>query len=138
MEQSILKSTKQVLHIAPDDPSFDLDVMTHINSAFSTLSDLGLGPVGGFVIEDDTANWSDFVADTEKIQQSRIKTFVFLHTRLLFDPPSAGYLLDAANKQLEEALVRLSINRENKDWVDPNPPAPTYVDPFLVDPASWG
>ena len=55
MEQSILKSTKKILGIAEDYTVFDLDIITHINSAFSTLTQLGVGPVEGFIIEDDTA-----------------------------------------------------------------------------------
>ena len=47
MENSILLSTKKVLNVSPDDPSFDMDILTFINSAFSTLHDLGVGPVGG-------------------------------------------------------------------------------------------
>ena len=55
MEDSILKSTKKILGISPDDDSFDLDVITHINSAFSVLTDLGIGPDTGFAIADDSA-----------------------------------------------------------------------------------
>ena len=44
MEQSILKSTKNILGIADDYDVFDLQIMTHINSAFSTLTQLGVGP----------------------------------------------------------------------------------------------
>lgn len=120
MEQSILKSTKKVLQISPDDDSFDLDVITHINSAFSTLTDLGVGPAEGFTIEDENPEWDDFVPVGEKTQHSRVKTFVFLHTRLAFDMPTASYMLAAAQKQLEEVTWRLNVNREGADWVDPD------------------
>ncbi len=44
MEQSILTSTKKILGIAEDYIVFDLDIMTYINAAFSTLTQLGIGP----------------------------------------------------------------------------------------------
>lgn len=123
MEQSILKSTKKVLQIGDDDTAFDLDIITHINSAFSTLNDLGLGEEPGFAIEDDTAEWGDFLSvEDNLVQLNRVKTFVFLHTRLLFDPPTVGFMMDAAQKQLDECLWRLSAKRESVDWTDPDPP----------------
>lgn len=126
MEQSILTSTKKVLHIGPDDDSFDLDVMTHINSAFSTLNDIGVGPELGFAIEDDSATWEDFLPAAEgRVQQNQIKTFVLLHTRLAFDPPGSSFLLEAAQKQLQEVTSRISMRRENNEWIDPDPPRTT-------------
>jgi hypothetical protein len=52
---------------------------------------------------------------------NRIKTFVYLSCRLLFDPPTTPFALTAAEKQLEELTWRLSVNREGDEWVDPNP-----------------
>jgi hypothetical protein len=125
MEQSILTSTKKVLQIGDDDESFDLDIMTHINSAFSTLHDLGVGPEEGFVIEDADLEWTDFLPDEEdKMQLNRVRTFVFLHCRLLFDPPATTFHLAAAQEQLNEVTWRISVNREGEEWVDPNPPIP--------------
>lgn len=131
MEQSILKSTKKVLQIGDDDDSFDLDIITHINSAFSTLQDLGVGPEEGFIIEDDESEWSDFLPDEEdKMQLSRVRTFVFLHSRLLFDPPATTFHLNAAQEQLSEATWRISVNREGEAWVDPDPPILVSDDEF--------
>jgi hypothetical protein len=133
MEQSILKSTKKVLGVGDDDPSFDLDIITHINSAFSTLNDLGVGPEAGFVIEDDSTEWEEFYPNEDdpaklKVQLSKVKTAVFLRVRLIFDPPTTSFLLEAMQKQLGEAEWRLNVNRETTEWVDPDP-----ADVLLVD-----
>lgn len=129
MEQSILRSTKKGLHISPDDNSFDLDVVTQINSAFSTLNDIGVGPAIGFVVEDDTPTWNDFLPGTEhKVQQNQVKTFVLLTVRLAFDPPSAAYLLDAMQRQLAEVTSRISMRRESVEWAAPIPPGVLVVD----------
>jgi hypothetical protein len=135
MEQSILKSTKKVLQIAPDDTSFDLDILTHINSAFSDLNDIGVGPEDGFVIEDEAPEWGAFVADEEKVRQSRVKTYVYLKVRLLFDPPATTYHLSAAQEQLKEAEWRLNVGQEAENWVDPDPPTTVEEDdePVLYD-----
>lgn len=121
MEQSILTSTKEMLDIGPDDPSFDLPVMTHINSAFSTLHQLGVGPTDPFEIEDAEPEWSAFVVQPG-VSISMVKTYIWAKVKLAFDPPQTSYLLTATEKQVEQAEGRLNIARESTEWVDPDPP----------------
>jgi hypothetical protein len=120
METSILTSTKKILGIAQDYTVFDLDVITHINTAFSTLTQLGVGPVEGFMIEDETAVWTDFIA--EDFQYNSVKTYVYLRTRQLFDPPSTSYLISAFNDQIKELEWRLNSHREETQWTPPPVP----------------
>jgi hypothetical protein len=124
MEQSILKSVKQAVGVSPDDPSFDIDLIMHINAEFSILNDLGVGAPGGFIIEDDTTEWLAYFpedADPIKLQVmlSKVKSAVILRTRLLFDPPTQGFMLTSMQEQLKEMEWRLNANREDMDWVDP-------------------
>src|SRR3954447_17475451 len=125
MEMSILNSTKKILGIAEDYTVFDLDIITHINSAFSTLTQLGVGPAEGFMIEDDTAVWSDFIATD--LQYNSVKSYVFLRVRQLFDPPTTSYLISAVEKQIQELEWRLNSHREESAWVDPDP-QPIYIE----------
>jgi hypothetical protein len=119
MEQSILISTKKILGIAEDYTAFDLDVITHINSAFSTLTQLGVGPAVGFMIDDASAVWTDFIEND--LQYNSVKSYVFLRTRQLFDPPTTSYLISAVERQISELEWRLNVHREELEWVDPNP-----------------
>ncbi len=115
MDQSILTSTKKVLGLDVSYTAFDEDIMMHINSAFGTLNQLGVGLVAGYSIEDDTANWTDYIADGPML--SVIKTYVYLRVRMLFDPPTTSYLLAAMQTQLDELTWRISTMREDADWV---------------------
>jgi hypothetical protein len=128
MEQSILKSTKNVLGLAADYTVFDLAVITHINSAFSTLTQLGVGPIEGFMIEDDKAVWDDFIILSDDPSYNSVKSYIYLKTRLLFDPPTTSFHLEAMNRQIEEMEWRLNANREEVEWVDPNPPSTIVVE----------
>lgn len=110
MEESILKSVKKILGIDNSYTAFDFDIITHINTAFLTLTQLGIGPIEGFMITDDTAIWSDFIGDD--IQFNPVKSYIVLKTRTLFDPPSSSYLMDAINGQLSEMEWRLSVHRD--------------------------
>jgi len=120
MEQSILKSTKKILGIAADYTVFDPDIVTHINTAFFNLTQLGVGPIGGFVIEDENAVWADFFADdaeADKLQS--IKSYIYLKVRALFDPPTTSYLIEAVNNQITELEWRLNVAREETGYIDP-------------------
>jgi hypothetical protein len=119
MEESILKSTKKILGIHEDYTEFDLDIMTHINSAFSTLTQLGVGPVDGFAIEDDTVVWSAFVEDLKT--KNSVKTYVYLKVRMLFDPPTLSYVITALENQIRELEWRMNVDREQTEWADPMP-----------------
>lgn len=122
METSILTSTKKTLGLAENYAAFDLDIITFINTAFSTLTDLGVGPAEGFMIEDETVKWEDYIGDAAKVDQlNHVKTYIFLRVRLLFDPPTTSYLIGAFEKQLEELEWRLNVKRETTEWTDPDP-----------------
>lgn len=120
MEQSILTSTKKILNIAPGDDSFDLDVITHINSAFGIINQLGVGPEEGYYIVDDAGTWADLGLDTP--MESLVKTIVHLRCKLLFDPPATSFVLSALQEQITEHEVRLNIMRESTQWANPMPP----------------
>jgi hypothetical protein len=118
MEESILISTKKILGIDAAYDAFDLDVITHINAAFSALYQLGVGPETGFSIEDDTKVWDDFISGDEVIVNA-CKTYVYLRVRILFDPPMTSFVLTALKEQLQEYEWRINILRETTDWVAP-------------------
>lgn len=117
MSESILNSTKKILGLSEEYPVFDIDVLMHINTAFSTLNQLGIGPPDGFEILDSTALWSDFLGVDKRLNP--VKTYVYLRVRLLFDPPTTSYLITATQEQLREIEWRLQTYREESTWVNP-------------------
>jgi len=121
MDTNILNSTKKILGLSCEDDSFDHDVMTHINSAFSILNDIGIGPPGGYALTDGTEDWSDLGIVSIPIL-NLVKTCVYLRVRLLFDPPQTSFLQAAYEQQIQEHEWRLNEMRESTAWVDPNPP----------------
>lgn len=119
MEDSILNGTKKILGMEPSYTAFDFDIITHINSVFSTLGQLGVGPATGFMIEDDTATWDSFLENDNRY--NLVKSYLYLRVRMLFDPPTTSYLLGAYEKQIEQMEWRINAEREHTDWVDPDP-----------------
>lgn len=119
MIDSILDSMKKVLNIPADHHEFDEDIIMHINSVFSTLHQLGVGPVQGFMITDNTALWSTFLGGN--MPQNNIRSYMYLRVRMLFDPPTTGYHADMMKQQKDELEWRISVEREGIAWVDPDP-----------------
>jgi hypothetical protein len=115
VDDSILDTTKKILGIAPEYTAFDLDIITHINSIFFVLTQLGIGPPAGFMITDNTAKWSDFIGEDAIIA---VKSYMGLRVRLIFDPPATGPATDAMNKQAEMLEWRLTTFMEGVRYTE--------------------
>ena len=111
MENRILVGTKKALGLAEAYTAFDEDILMHINSTFSVLTQLGVGPEAGFSISDSTAVWSDFISEDSELY-SMVRSYMFLKVRLLFDPPVTSFTIDAFKKQAEEYEYRMNAIRE--------------------------
>jgi hypothetical protein len=113
MEGSILTTTKKLIGIDDSYTAFDLDIITHINSAFVTLADLGVGPAEGFMIEDKYAEWSDFTGDLTRLNS--IKTYIGFRVRLAFDPPSTSFHIQSLDEQRKELEWRLNVSEDTRE-----------------------
>lgn len=118
LEPSILKSTKKLLGLDANYDAFDTDIITHINTAFFTLNQLGIGPDSGYMIEDDQATWDEFTAGY--LNFNAVRSYIYLSVRLAFDPPSASHHLKAYEDQIDELAYRLSLERELHAWRPPS------------------
>ena len=104
---SILEDVKKDLNISPDDDYFDPEIIMHTNTAFSILTQLGVGPKAGFSISDDTAEWTDFIPEDARL--NIIKSYVPKKVKTLFDPPNTGPMAEALNKTISELEWRLNV-----------------------------
>jgi len=111
MEQSILVSTKKILGLSEEYTAFDFDIIVLINSAFATLSQLGVGPENGYSITDASDFWTDFLPNNNILNMA--KTYIFLKVKLQFDPPSTSFVVSAMQEQLKEYEWRISTFRES-------------------------
>ena len=115
---SILTSIKKLLGIEEEYEHFDPNIVMCINSAFTVLTQLGVGPSNGFSISDKNSKWSDFVEDMSKIEA--VKTYVHMRVRLLFDPPTNSSLIESINQTIDELEWRLNVAAENDDIYIPS------------------
>ena len=104
---SILTSIKKLLGITEECEDFDLDIIMHINSVFSVLTQIGVGPTEGFSISDKEDEWSDFISDAKNIEL--VKSYTHLKVRLIFDPPTSSAVLESMKSLISEMEYRINI-----------------------------
>ena len=109
--ESILNSIKQKLGLTPDViTEFDTDVIDAINMAISILTQMGIGPDTGYAIKSAEDKWSDYIGDDPRLTMA--KSYIYLKTRLIFDPPQSSYVLSSMEESAKELEWRLAIYKE--------------------------
>lgn len=108
-DETILVEVLRMLGIETSTTEFDIDVTAHINSAFFTLYELGIGPNTPFYI-DATTTWSSFESNVPK---QVVLDYLFLKTRLVFDPPSSSQVVEAYKDRISELEFRMNIFVDN-------------------------
>lgn len=103
---SILNSIKELLGIQKEDKNFDTDIIFHINTVIAILRQIGVGPKEGFSIEDDSAEWTDYIEDMALLEP--VKSYMFMKVKMIFDPP-AGSVGEAYKENIKELESRISI-----------------------------
>lgn len=109
---SILNTIKKLLNIDSSENSFDTDIIIQINSSFTILRQLGIGPKEGFRITGSNEKWTGFVDNDEMLDA--VKTFVYLKVKLAFDPPLNASLLESFERQVKELEWRLNVSVESE------------------------
>ncbi len=111
IKNSILNDIKSMLGPTYDDDSFDTDIIIYINSIFTILRQLGVGPSTGYRITNKDNIWSEFVKDEEMLDA--VKTYIYLKVKLTFDPPLNASLVEAFTSQAKELEWRLNVSVES-------------------------
>jgi predicted RND superfamily exporter protein len=75
-----------------------------------SLNQIGVGPETGFFILDKTAKWSDYLGTNTTLES--VKTYIYLKTRLIFDPPTSPSVLEAMERLIKEIEWRVMVQAE--------------------------
>lgn len=106
-DESILLYIKKRIGLADNYNVFDKDIVGFINNAIWRLHQIGVGKAK-FFIKDEKSKWSDFLGDDESKLES-VKTYVYLKTKLIFDPPANSFLVTSINEQIKELEWELNV-----------------------------
>lgn len=113
---SILKGVRAALGLGIDDTSFDHELYMHINAALGTLVQNGV--IKPLVVTSVVEVWDD-LKDLENMEYDymfeQVKLFVFVKTKILFDPPppsTAKYMDEYATELLWRLRESYDVTRE--------------------------
>ena len=109
--QSILTSIKKLIGIGEADESFDTDIIMAINTSLAALTQMGVGPTEGYTIQNKTETWDKFLGEAQNLEA--VKSYIYLKTRLLFDPPTSSALLESIYNVLSELEFRISVQADS-------------------------
>lgn len=104
---SILNSVKLLLGIVPTYFDFDDQVILYINTVFSKLHQLGVGPDDGFEITDETTIWSDYLKNNKILNM--VKTYMAMNVKMMFDPPQSSFAMQSLKEAIEEYGWRINV-----------------------------
>lgn len=110
MEESIFESIKSLLGPDASYDVFDQDILIHINTAISVLTQLGVGPATGFIVTGPDETWQDFIGDDKTLQM--VKTYIYMKVKIAFDPPANSSVLNAYNEACKEYEWRLNVETD--------------------------
>lgn len=130
---SILNHTKKLIGLSEEDSSFDLDILSHINAALFTLTELGIGPYGGAQISDSSTTFGDLFGDNNRI--GSISVYLGLKTRLGFDPPASSMVAESVKSIIQEIEYRLLVARESDVLSEELEPKPYPPEEEPIEPA---
>jgi hypothetical protein len=96
---------------------FDGEILIHINSVLANLNQLGIGPEGGMFITGVDETWSDFLVRVDELvpdpRLNHVKSYMTLRLKMIFDPPSVGYLVTSYEKMITEAEWRIMVAQDD-------------------------
>lgn len=110
MEESILITIKKMLGLESDYEAFDTDVIIAINSALMALGQIG-GCKPGFMITGYDETWADMLGDSKHLETAKL--YIYLKTKVAFDPPSSSFVLSSFENQIKEMEWRLNVQFES-------------------------
>lgn len=107
MTETILQTIKDLLGINTSYEYFDNELIPHLNGVLFTVYQIGITSTP-FKITTGEETWEDLLGENAD-KLDLVKDYVFWKTKLAFDPPSSGTLMEALKAQIAESEWRLNI-----------------------------
>ena len=104
---SILTSIEKLMGLTEEYDAFDQDILILINSVLFELDQIGVKAKDGFSLNDKTVVWSDYSDDDRLL--NALKPYIYMKTKLTFDPPTSSGALDSMNRIIDRFEWRINL-----------------------------
>lgn len=112
---TIKNTIKKMLGIEVDYTAFDTELLFFINSAIMELSQLGVCSPNFQITENGNETWDSLLSDfSNEYLLNSAQNYIYIKTRLIFDPPNSGYVTSALQKELDEITWRLRVQMDGE------------------------
>lgn len=108
LSNSVLTSVKKLLGLDESIEDFDVDIIININAAIETLRQLGANIPDGYMIVSKEETYDDLLGNEINLR-NQVEMYLYLKTRLGFDPPTNSYLVDSIKGQIDELEFRILV-----------------------------
>lgn len=112
LTNSILEDVRVGVGLEKLTTDFDTELLMHINSAISVLSQNGVNST--LIVNDDSKTWND-LQDPLQIEGNKsfhmIPLFITLSTKQIFDPPPPS-TIEYYSRSIDQLLWRLKVAYE--------------------------
>ena len=112
MHEGILETIRSMLGPSEIYTHFDSELLVYINDAIDYLSQVGVRPEAGFIVNEDTT-WDEYIGEEKNLQM--VKTYIYLSVKTSFDPPDNSFVLDSMNKKIKELEWRIDVATSLED-----------------------
>ena len=113
---SILTSIKKLMGLTEEYDAFDQDILILINSVLFELEQIGVKAKDGFSLTDKTVVWSDYSDDDRLLNV--LKPYIYMKTKLTFDPPTSSGALDSMNRIIDRFEWRINLEADTGGTVN--------------------
>lgn len=110
MNESILQSIKGMMGLQSNYTAFDNELVGHINSAIMVAHQLGIGK-DDFQINGPDETFADWLGERPE-QFVAVRHYIYLRTKMSFDPPANSFIVSSMEKQIDELTWRLNVQAE--------------------------
>lgn len=83
-----------------------------------TLIQLGVGPKDGFIVSSAADTWDEFLGNSKLLEGA--KQYIYIKTRLGFDPPTSSFVVEAMKASATELESRLNMQVDPGEEADQN------------------
>lgn len=104
---TLLAGVKELLGIPDEVTDFDGQLVMYINMALRLLNDIGFGPATVYQITLESGSMDDFLPEDDDLHDTAL-LYIYMKTRLLFDPPTTSFVLTALQNAVKESEWRLN------------------------------
>lgn len=117
-DRGILEDVKDNINgFAKEDDTFDNQLLDSINSVFTILRQIGVGPLDKQFIANSDSTWNDFLSQCVGSDNlETIRTYMFERVKLIFDPPANSNLMQASKDIMNEMEWRLYISEDGEQF----------------------